>query len=113
MRFRGFVYEPMYEYNGKMYLRITLDAQAVAFVERWHQGKRKYIKYHNMEDPLEGHVLRIKIPFRYNRVMAENATDKPIQSLGKGDQVDVEATFSFWNLYTGNSGFTWTAVKFF
>ena len=56
--------------------------------------------------PLDGKVLTVKVPFRYRRVMCD-VKGRPVQSLVKGDEVEVDVDFKgVWNV--GNySGFSW------
>lgn len=53
---------------------------------------RKY-----MEFLVEGKKLRVKIPFRYNRVMCQVLGLKTVQELQKGDQVEVELEKKVWD----------------
>ena len=86
MRFMAEVYEAMYEYNDKQYFRVIVPE--------------------NVENPLDGRILKIKIPFRYRRVMC-NVEGRPIQSLIKGDVIDVNVDFKgVWNI-ENHSGFSW------
>ena len=59
-----------------------------------------------MDNPLDGRILTVKVPFRYRRVMCE-VRGGPIQSLIKDDEAEVEIDFKgVWNI--GNySGFSW------
>ena len=93
------VYEPMYEYNEKKYLRITLPDKVRDYIRELHRHKKKFILFpKKLDDPLEGNVLRIKVPFRYRRVMCNVDGDTPVQSLKKGDTVLTEIQFNgVWN----------------
>jgi len=64
----------------------------------------------NIDNPLDGKVLTVKVPFRYRRVMCE-VKGRPMQSLIKGDEVEVVMDFKgVWNV--GNySGFSWVLVQ--
>jgi len=60
----------------------------------------------NIDNPLDGTILTVKVPFRYRRVMC-NVKGRPIQSLIKDDEVEVELDFKgVWNIGT-YSGFSW------
>jgi hypothetical protein len=51
-------------------------------------------------------VLTVKVPFRYRRVMCE-VKGKPVQSLIRDDEVEVEVNFKgVWNV-ENYSGFSW------
>jgi len=60
----------------------------------------------NIDNPIDGNILTVKVPFRYRRVMCK-FKGRPIQSLIRGDEVEVELDFKgVWNV--GNhSGFSW------
>ena len=71
-----------------------------------HTNKWHLLANTNIDNPLDGNILTVKVPFRYRRVMC-NVKGRPIQSLIKGDDVEVEIDFKgVWNV--GNySGFSW------
>ena len=102
------VYEPMYEYNDKKYMRVVIDNRTRDYIQGLHESKSRFIvNQHNIDDPLEGNVLTIKIPFRYRRVMCTIEGDTPVQSLAKGDKVKIVANFSgAWNV-ANHSGYAW------
>ena len=76
------------------------------FIERMHASRMHLLVNQNADNPLDGKILTVKVPFRYRRVMCK-FEGKPIQSLTKDDEVDVELDFKgIWNI--GNhSGFSW------
>ena len=98
------VHTPMYEHNDKHYLRLTIP-DTVALNIRSAQSK-VFLKNTNIDNPLEGNILTVKIPFRYRRVMCEYE-GAPIQSLKKSDKVNITTDFmGGWNV--GNySGYSW------
>lgn len=106
------VYEPMYEYNDKKYMRVILDNRTRDYVQGLHESKSRFImNKQNIDDPLEGRVLTIKVPFRYRRVMCTVEGDTPVQSLAKGDKVKIIANFSgAWNV-ANHSGYAWVIQK--
>ena len=53
---------------------------------------RKYIELN-----IEGSIRRIKVPYRYGRVMCRVEGLKTIQELQKGDEVDVELQKKVWD----------------
>jgi hypothetical protein len=99
MKFVGQVYEPMYDHNDKKYLRLVIPENCAQIVQRMHKKEVR-------DNPLDGRVLTVKVPFRYRRVMCE-VRGRPLQSLIKGDEIEVEVDFTgVWNV--GNySGYTW------
>ena len=95
MKFMTKVYEPMYDFNNKKYIRLSIPLKCAESIERI-----------NVDNPLDGRVLTVKVPFRYRRVMCE-VRGRPVQSLIKDDEVEVDINFKgVWNV--GNhSGFSW------
>jgi hypothetical protein len=53
---------------------------------------RKY-----MEFQFENKITRVKIPFRYGRVMCRVEGLKTIQELQKGDEVEIELEKKVWD----------------
>ncbi len=106
MKFIAQVYEPMLEFNSKKYIRYIIPANVSEIIERMHTNKSHLLVNQNIDNPLDGKVLTVKVPFRYRRVMCE-VKGRPIQSLIKGDEVEVVVDFKgVWNV--GNySGFSW------
>ena len=106
MKFVTQVYEPMYDFNDKKYIRFIIPVKVSEIIERMHVNKSHLLKNQNIDNPLDGKVLTVKVPFRYRRVMCE-VRGRPVQSLIKGDEVEVVADFKgVWNV--GNySGFSW------
>ena len=102
MRFMAEVYEAMYEYNDKHYFRVIVPEK----IERMHTNKWHLLANTNIDNPLDGNILTVKVPFRYRRVMC-NVKGRPIQSLIKGDVIDVNVDFKgVWNI-ENHSGFSW------
>lgn len=106
MKFVVTIHEPMYEFNGKKYIRFVIPNKVSEIIERMHTSRMHLLINQNVDDPLDGRVLTVKVPFRYRRVMCE-VKGRPVQSLIKGDEVEVVVDFKgFWNV--GNhSGFSW------
>ena len=106
MKFRAKVYEPMYDFNNKKYIRLTIPQKASEIIRGMHTSRMHFLTNQIIDDPLDGDVLTVKVPFRYRSGMCE-VKGRPIQSLIKGDEVEVVVDFKgFWNV--GNhSGFSW------
>lgn len=106
MKFIAKVHEPMYDFNDKKYLRLIIPSKCAEIINGMHESKRRFLQNTNVDDPLDGRILKVKIPYRYRRVMCE-VKGRPIQSLIKGDEVEVAVDFKgYWNV--GNhSGFSW------
>ena len=106
MKFVAIVHEPMYEFNSKKYIRFVIPIKVSEIIERMHTQKSHLLVNQNVDTPLDGRVLTVKVPFRYRRVMCD-VKGSPVQSLIKGDEVEVDVDFKgVWNV--GNySGFSW------
>jgi hypothetical protein len=106
MKFVAKVYEPMFDFNNKKYIRFIIPTKVSEIIERMHVNKSHFITNSNVDNPLDGDVLTVKVPYRYRRVMCE-VKGRPVQSLMKGDEVEVTVDFKgVWNV--GNySGFSW------
>ena len=109
------VYEPMYEYNDKKYISLTIPDKVRDYILALHINKADVILFpKKLDDPLEGNVLKVKVPFRYRRVMCNVDGDKPVQSLVKGDVVKTELQFNgVWNAHE-HSRYSWVLkyIKF-
>ena len=102
------VYEPMYDYNEKKYMKITVPNRVRDYILGLHVNRSDTILFPDkLDDPLEGNVLKVKVPFRYRRVMCNVDGDTPVQSLKKGDTVLTEIQFNgVWNAHE-HSGYSW------
>ena len=106
MKFVAIVHEPMYEFNSKKYIRFVIPIKVSEIIERMHTQRFHLLLNQNVDASLDGRVLTVKVPFRYRRVMCD-VKGRPVQSLIKGDEVEVDVDFKgVWNV--GNySGFSW------
>lgn len=106
MKFVATVHEPFYEHNSKKYIRFVIPEKVATIIGRMHASRVHLLMNQNVEDPLDGRVLTVKVPFRYRRVMCE-VKGKPVQSLIRDDEVEVEVDFKgVWNI-GDHSGFSW------
>ena len=106
MKFIAKVYEPMYDFNDKKYIRYIIPVKVSEIIERMHTNKSHLLMNQNIDNPLDGTILTVKVPFRYRRVMC-NVKGRPIQSLIKDDEVEIVVDFKgVWNVGT-YSGFSW------
>ena len=75
---QAIVYEPMYDYNDKKYLRIRLPEKVSQYIRELHQHRTGSVLFPDkLDDPLDGNVLKVKVPFRYRRVMCNVDGDTP------------------------------------
>ena len=66
---RGVVHTPYYDWDGRKYLEVLFD----------------------------GRVTRIKVPFRYGRVMCRIEGLKTVQELQRGDEIEFEIERKNWD----------------
>ncbi len=69
MKFIAKVYEPMYDFNDKKYIRYIIPVKVSEIIERMHTNKTHLLMNQNIDNPLDGTILTVKVPFRYRRVM--------------------------------------------
>jgi hypothetical protein len=103
----GTVYEPMFDHNDKHYLRVTLDDAMTRRVQYMHS--KNPIDAKHIDNPLIGNVLTIKVPYRYNRVMCR-FEGAPVQSLKRGDTVNLDMIFMGRGFAGEYSGYTWKLI---
>lgn len=65
------VHTPYYDWDGRKYLEVRLENQ--------------------------GSLVRLKVPFRYGRVMCRTEGLKTVQELQKGDQIEIEIEKKLWD----------------
>ena len=87
------VQEPMTSEGDKRYLSLDVGHQG-PIVRQIHELSKKPVG--RLVDPLHGSVLRVKVPFRYRRVMCCVSGEKTVQELVQGDTVNVELKFCGW-----------------
>ena len=85
--------EPMFGESRK-YFTLELESDTVKMIKMNHVKKAIQVK--TLVDPLTGNLLKVKIPFRYNRVMCKVTGQKTIQEMIKGDSVQVEIKYCGW-----------------
>jgi len=91
MTFKCIIHEPMYEHNNKKYIRIMLNPMSRNFVTHWHQ--KTPLNGDVRDNPLDGNILTVKVPYRYRRVLCKVEGTKPVQSMSKGDEVEADVEF--------------------
>ena len=69
MKFRAFIATPYYDWDGRKYLEVLI----------------------------KGCVTRVKVPFRYGRVMCRIEGLKTVQELQKGDEIEIEIEKKVWD----------------
>ena len=93
MNFECEVVLPMYIKNNKRYLDISVPSDTLDNVRQIHKELRSISNKNHFQDPLEGSVLKVKVPYRNNRVACKISGLTPIQELVRGDHVKVDIKF--------------------
>jgi hypothetical protein len=105
MKFVAEIYEPMYDHNDKKYIRVILPERVSQSISRVHKESVS-------DNPLCGRILTIKVPFRYRRVMAKNMGARPLQSLIKGDTLELDIEYmGMWSAGE-HTGYSWKLTSF-
>ncbi len=71
MAFRATVHTPYYDWDGRKYLQVVFDGSNTP--------------------------TRLKVPFRYGRVMCRTEGLKTVQELQKGDEIEIEIEKKVWD----------------
>jgi hypothetical protein len=66
---KALVHTPYYDWDGRKYLELLID----------------------------GRLTRVKVPFRYGRVMCRIEGLKTVQELQKGDEIEIEIEKKIWD----------------
>lgn len=106
MNFECEIVLPMYTRNGKQYIDVSVPTEQTETIRHIHGEVRSGSRKPHFQDPLEGSVLKVKVPYRNNRVTCKVAGLTPIQELIRGDSVKVDIKFcGLWEVgdYAGVS----------
>ena len=107
INFQCTVSNPYFDRNKKKYLILKLSDKDVKKVHSEHVKTSKFIQNQKIKNPLEGNLLEVKVPFRYNKISCKVSGDKTIQELEKDDMVDIIIEYcGVWNIGEW-SGFAW------
>ena len=99
------------ERNKKRYLELNLSENDVDKILKLHKSTSSLLKNTKIKNPLDGNILEIKVPFRYNKVSCVVSGNKTVQELVRGDRVEVKAEFCGpWNIGEW-SGFAWKILE--
>ena len=93
MNFECEIVLPLYVKNNKRYMDISVPCEHIETVRQIHGELRDVFTKNHFQDPLEGSVLKVKIPYRNNRVSCKIVGLTPIQELKRGDPVRVDLKF--------------------
>jgi hypothetical protein len=66
--------------------------KAIVHTPYYDWDGRKYIEF-----MIENKITRVKVPFRYGRVMCQVEGLKTVQEFQKGDEVEVTIGYKMWD----------------
>jgi hypothetical protein len=66
---KAMVHTPYYDWDGRKYLELEIDSK----------------------------IVRVKVPFRYGRVMCRTEGLRTVHELEKGDEIEVEIEIKNWD----------------
>jgi len=75
----------LYEVNKKKYLDLNLSPEDTERIERVHKDSYDSLKKRNIRIPLEGNILKVKVPLRGLKTIGT----KTVHELRRGDPVTV------------------------
>ena len=104
------VHRPIHEYYDRRYMDFMVNEETRKKIEKIHKSVE--IDHSKpFDDCLSGNILRVKVPFRYNRVMCKTEGHKTIYEYQVKDKAIVNIKFcGFWN--TENlCGVTWKLIS--
>lgn len=87
------VLKPMYEYNDKRYIDLDLSPTQVLQVEKMHARDMPHLEKPHKVIPLNGTKLKVKVPFRYNRIMCKITGLYTLYDAQVGDTVHCELVY--------------------
>lgn len=95
---------PIYTKNNKKYIDLDLSAETAKRIRDTHEKFKEYMRNKNIQDPLSGTSLRVKVPWTNRRVVCK--TDEHFYDIVQGDRIKVNIEFcGVWNVgdYSGMS----------
>jgi len=90
--------DPLYTNNQKKYLGLCIPDSFIGTIEDIHSRSEHLLAKRNIS-PLQKNVLKIKVPYKFNRVACKVSGNKIVHDLKKGDMVTVNMEFcGVWNV---------------
>ena len=102
------IHHGIYEVNNKKYMDLALPDDFIAVVLKKHQESYSRLNKKNVRIPLENNILKVKIPFRNNRITCTKLGGKTIYELIPGDTVTVLLLYNGPWVYGDFCGLAWT-----
>jgi hypothetical protein len=92
--------------SGKMYLYISLGETQKNKIHEIHKASNDHLTGKLM-NPLQSDILKVKVPYKYDKVACKVSGNKAVQELVKGDQVTVSIEYcGVWSV-NGYCGPSW------
>jgi hypothetical protein len=91
MNFQCVVHEPLGVVNNKYYIFLDLPPEVLDEVIRLHSSST--MTRPRVQSPLSGTVLKVKVQFRYNRIMCDVKGTKTLYEYKKGDFIKVSVKY--------------------
>ena len=83
----------IYQYNQKYYVDLELVPETVRRVKELHASSESLMLKENKVIPLNDKKLKVKVPFRYNKVTCKMPGNKTVHELLQGDRVKVNLEY--------------------
>ena len=107
LEFTSTIDQPMKPITGKMYLFLNTGDVSRNRVHEIHTLSNTYLQKGRLINPLQGHVLKVKVPYKYDKVTCKVLGNKALQELVKGDVVTVVVEYcGVWDV-NGYCGPSW------
>ena len=85
--------KPIYQYNQKYYVDLELVPDTVRRVNELHANSEQFLLSEHKVIPLNDNKLKVKVPFRYNKVTCKMPGKKTVHELKQGDRVNVNLEY--------------------
>ena len=102
------IHHGMYEVNNKKYLDLELPDDFLEIVLQKHKESYNHLNRKNVRLPLENNILKVKVPFKNNRISCSTMGGKTIYELTPGDNVTALLIYNGPWSYGDFCGLAWT-----
>jgi hypothetical protein len=92
--------------DKKMYTYLKLSESQQNRINEVHKASNQYLQTKLM-NPLQGDILKVKVPYKYNKVTCKVSGNKVLQELVKGDQATVVIEYCGVWAVNGYCGPSW------
>ena len=92
--------------DKKIYTYLKLSESQQNRINEVHKASNQYLQTKLM-NPLQSDILKVKVPYKYNKVTCKVSGNKVLQELVKGDQVTVVIEYCGVWAVNGYCGPSW------